>query len=91
MVSAIRHIEKAMGGSIKQASPSEEKNKDIARKSIVALKPIKKGEQLTESNLGVKRPGNGLSPMLWDTILGQKAIKDFDEDELIITNLGIKN
>ncbi|MCG6191215.1 N-acetylneuraminate synthase [Maribellus maritimus] len=84
MVSAIRNIEKAISGSgVKEPSPSEKKNIKIARKSIVAATKIKKGEILTEQNLTVKRPGDGLSPMLWDDIIGKKAKRDFLEDELI--------
>ena len=84
MVNAIRNIEKAIGGSgLKEVSKSEEKNKAIARRSIVASKNIKKGELLTEENLIVKRPGTGLSPMLWDEVIGTKAIRDFEEDDLI--------
>ena len=55
----------------------------IARKSIVAAKDIKKGELLTENNLTTKRPGTGISPMLWEEVIGTKAIRDFEEDELI--------
>lgn len=84
MVSAIRNIEKAISGSgIKEPSPSEMKNKAVARKSIIAFKAIKKGEQFTTSNLGIKRPGTGISPMKWDEILGKKAVRDFKEEELI--------
>lgn len=84
MVSAIRNIEKAISGSgRKEPSLSEIKNKEIARKSIVAACPILKGETLSEKNLTVKRPGNGISPMLWDDVIGQKAKRDFQEDELI--------
>ncbi len=84
MVEAIRNIEKAISGSgIKEPSPSEMKNKDIARKSIVAAKTINKDEPFTEKNLTVKRPGNGISPMRWDEVLGQKAKRNFREDELI--------
>ncbi|MCJ8152354.1 N-acetylneuraminate synthase [Chryseobacterium sp. SSA4.19] len=84
MVSAIRNIEKAISGSgLKVPSPSELKNMEIARKSIVASLDIKKGEILTEENLTVKRPGNGISPMKWDEIIGTIAIRDFNEDELI--------
>lgn len=84
MVSAIRNIEKAISGSgVKEPSPSELKNKPIARKSIVASKAIKKGEIFTEKNLTVKRPGTGINPMQWDKMLGQTAIRDFEEDELI--------
>lgn len=84
MVLAIRNIEKAISGSgVKEPSPSEMKNKQIARKSIVASKVIKKGENFTEENLTVKRPGTGISPMQWDKILGQTAMREFQEDELI--------
>jgi N,N'-diacetyllegionaminate synthase len=84
MVSAIRNIEKAISGSkIKELSPSETKNKAIARKSIVAAKAIKKGEIFNEENITAKRPGNGISPMHWDEIIGQNAKRDFLEDDLI--------
>lgn len=85
MVIAIRNIEKAISGSgIKEPSPSEIKNKAVARKSIIASRAIKKGEELNEFNLGIKRPGSGLSPMRWDQVLGTKAIRDFEADEMII-------
>ena len=83
MVNGIRNIEKALGHSIKEPSKSEQKNIVIARKSIVAITPIKKGEILNTSNLSVKRPGNGISPMKWHDIIGTKAIKDFESDQLI--------
>ena len=82
-VSAIRNIEKAMGDGIKKPSPSERKNKAIVRKSIVAARAIKEGEVFTEENLAVKRPANGLSPMLWDKVCGRSAFRDFAPDELI--------
>ena len=84
MVSAIRNIEKAVGGSgIKEVSASEAKNKPIVRKSIVAAKKIVKGESFTVENLTVKRPGIGISPMQWDEVIGKTAKKDFEEDDLI--------
>lgn len=83
MVKAIRNIEIAMGNDKKNVTKSEQKNKDIARKSIVALKNIKIGEVLTPENITVKRPGNGISPMKWYDVIGTKAIRDFTEDELI--------
>ncbi len=83
MVVSIRNIEQAVGNGIKQPSPSEKKNIDIARKSIVAKCDIKKGEVLSEDNLYIKRPGNGISPMRWYDIIGTKAVRDFKEDELI--------
>lgn len=83
MVKAIRNIELALGSSVKKPSPSEAKNKLIARKSIVAKTNIKKGDILSENNLAIKRPGNGISPMRWDEIVGIVASKDYKEDELI--------
>ena len=85
MVKAIRNIELALSGSgVKEASPSELKNRVVARKSIVARRLIKQGELLTEENLCVKRPGNGISPMRWDDVIGNVALKEFNEDDLII-------
>ncbi|OGI00308.1 MAG: N-acetylneuraminate synthase [Candidatus Melainabacteria bacterium GWF2_37_15] len=83
MVKAIRNIEKALGNGIKTPSQSERKNINIARKSIVAKIDIKKGNILTEANITVKRPGNGISPMKWDEITGTVASKDYKADELI--------
>lgn len=84
MVSAVRNIEKALGGDgTKHVSESERKNIAIARKSIVASCDINAGDFFTENNLTVKRPGNGISPMRWEEVLGKKAKKDFNEDELI--------
>lgn len=84
MVSAIRNIEKALGSAEKKISDSERKNIAIARKSIVAATNIKKGEVLTEENITVKRPGTGISPMRWEEVLGNTAVRDFQEDELIV-------
>ena len=83
MVTAIRNIERAMGNGIKKPSPSEFSNKLIARKSIVAVRNIVKGETFTEENLTVKRPGTGIDPMRWDEILGRRASSNFNEDEII--------
>ena len=83
MVAGIRNIEEALGKKQKEVTESEKKNKDIARKSIVAKKNIKKGEIFTEENLTVKRPGNGISPMQWDEVIGKSSIRNFEEDELI--------
>ncbi|NCC87993.1 MAG: N-acetylneuraminate synthase [Clostridia bacterium] len=85
MVVAIRNIEFALGNGIKRPAESEKKNMTIARKSIVAKKNIKAGEIFTEENLTVKRPGDGISPMKWFGVVGQKASRDFAEDELIET------
>ncbi len=83
MVSAIRNIELALGDGHKKVSESERKNIAVARKSIVAAKNIKAGEVFNENNLAVKRPGNGISPMEWDNVIGKTAKKDFAEDQLI--------
>jgi len=83
MVKGIRNIELALGSSIKKPSPSETPNIKVARKSIVASGEIKKGEILSEDNLSIKRPANGINPMRWDEIIGSVASKDYIEDELI--------
>lgn len=84
MVLAIRNIEIAVSGSgKKELSLSETKNKKVVRKSIVASKMIKKGEVFTEENLCIKRPGEGISPMKWDQVIGVKATKNYDKDDLI--------
>ncbi len=83
MVRSIRNIEIAIGDGIKSPTSSEIKNIGIARKSIVASKSIKKNETFSEKNITVKRPGNGISPMQWNTVLGKKASHNFLKDELI--------
>lgn len=83
MVKCIRNIEKSFGNGIKEPSESEYKNINIVRKSIVANCFIKKGSILNEKNLSVKRPGNGISPMKWDEVIGKVANKDYEKDELI--------
>ena len=83
MVKAIRNIELALGSSIKKPSKSETPNIQVARKSIVAKMDIKKGDKLSEENIAIKRPGNGINPMRWDEIVGTIATKDYKEDELI--------
>jgi N,N'-diacetyllegionaminate synthase len=84
MVAAIRNIEKALGDGEKKPSPSEVKNIPIVRRSIVAKKPIKKGEAFSEQNLTSKRPGSGISPMEWDDVIRSTAARDFEIDELIV-------
>lgn len=83
MVDSIHHIEAALGDGSKTPSRSEKKNMEIARKSIVARVSISAGSVFTEENLTVKRPGNGINPMKWFDVLGEKAKRDFAEDELI--------
>lgn len=83
MVAAVRHTEAALGAGKKAVSASEAKNKPVARKSIVAARPIRKGEAYTAENLTTKRPGTGVSPMRWHQVLGLAAKRDFAEDEPI--------
>ena len=83
MVAAIRNIEVALGDGIKRMTPSEAKNRPVARKSLVASRAIKSGEIFTVKNLTTKRPGTGISPMRWDEVLGKKACQDFLADDLI--------
>jgi N,N'-diacetyllegionaminate synthase len=83
MVTAIRHIEQALGDGIKRPSAGEAQNKPIARKSIVAACSIRAGEPFSAANLAIKRPGTGLSPMRWDEVVGRRAPRDFAPDEFI--------
>lgn len=83
MIQAVRHVEEALGNGHKHVTDSERKNMPIARKSIVAARDIRAGEILTEENITVKRPGNGISPMRWDDVIGTRAVKDFQNDSLI--------
>ena len=83
MVSSIRELEIILGNGDKKPTNSEEKNKAIARKSLVASKPIKKGEKFSDKNLTFKRPGSGISPMRYWNIIGQKSKNNYNPDELI--------
>ncbi len=84
MVRGIRRIEAALGSAVKRLTPSEAANRAVARKSIVAARPIAEGERFSEDNLTVKRPGTGLSPMRWDEVLSHKARRAFATDEEIV-------
>lgn len=83
MVTAIRNVEVALGSPEKKVTDSEEKNKLLVRKSIVALKEIKEGDLFSEDNLTVKRPGNGISAIKWLDVIGKKAPRNFKVDEII--------
>jgi N,N'-diacetyllegionaminate synthase len=83
MVTAIRHIELAMGDGHKRPTPSERENMAVARKSLVAACAIRAGETFTAANVTVKRPGTGLSPMRWDEVVGRTATRDYAADEVI--------
>lgn len=84
MVEAIRNIERSLGSGLKEPSKSEMKNIKLVRKSIVAKNEIKIGEYFTESNLSVKRPGTGISPMEWDNVIGKTSKFQFNKDDQII-------
>lgn len=83
MVQSIRHVEEALGLAVKVPAVSELKNRDIARKSLVAARDIKQGELFTEENLAIKRPGNGTSPLFYWDLLGKAAGKDYERDETV--------
>ncbi len=83
MVTSIRHIEEALGSGRKMPSETELRNRASIRRSIVARRDIKAGEKFNEENLAIKRPGTGLSPMQWDSVVGRTAPKDFTKDEVI--------
>lgn len=83
MVRAIRNLEQAMGDGIKKPTPSEEKNRPLARKSIVACRQIKQGELFSSDNLTTKRPATGINPMEWNQLIGTPASKNFQADEVI--------
>jgi N-acetylneuraminate synthase len=83
MVEAIRNVENALGDGIKRLSPSEAENRPVARKSLVAARSISAGELFNADNLTVKRPGTGLSPMRWNEVIGRRAPRAFEPDELI--------
>ena len=83
MVNAIRNIEKALGSKNKNVTESEKKNITAARKSIVALTSINEGDIFTEHNLTIKRPGIGISPMLWESVIGQKSKRSYNPDDII--------
>jgi N,N'-diacetyllegionaminate synthase len=83
MVAAIRNIEIALGDGVKRLTPSEARNKPVARKSLVASRSIRAGEVFSAQNITAKRPGTGISPMRWDEVVGRIAPRDFAEDELI--------
>ncbi|WP_286595029.1 N-acetylneuraminate synthase [Citrobacter sp. Cm046] len=84
MVKAIRQVEQALGHKIKAATTSEIKNKDIARKSLVAARDISTGEQFTEENVVIKRPGNGMSPYLYWSVIGKRSTQSYHSGDLII-------
>ncbi len=83
LVAAVRRTESALGSGSKNVADAERPNIEVARKSIVAARNIAQGETFSEENITVKRPGNGISPMLWDSVIGRTATRAFSADELI--------
>jgi N-acetylneuraminate synthase len=83
MVAAIRNVEAALGDGVKRPTPSELRNRAVARRSIVASRPIAAGEPFSQDNLAAKRPGTGISPMRWQEVIGRPASRDFEPDEAI--------
>ena len=83
MVQMIRNVENALGDGLKKVTQSEKNNVMIGRKSIVAARSIKKGDYFTPENITIKRPGKGISPMEWDTVIGKISNRDYEEDEII--------
>ena len=83
MIRCIRNVDLAMGDGDKQITASEEKNIVIARKSILAAYDIEEGEEFTNENMNVKRPGSGINPMRWNEVIGKKAKRKFSKDEFI--------
>lgn len=84
MVEGIRQVEIGLGSPVKKPSPSEVRNKSVARKSLVAVRSIKKGDKFTNENMGVKRPASGISPVHYWDFLGKEADRDFSVDELLV-------
>jgi len=84
MVEGIRQIEAGLGDGVKRLMPSELKNREVARKSLVTQKPVKKGEVFNEANLVVKRPGGGVAPIHYWQWLGRVAERDYEADEVIV-------
>lgn len=83
MVDGIRRVEAALGNGVKHPTAVETANLAIVRKSLVAARPIRKGELFSAENMTAKRPGTGISPMRWDEFLGKAATRDYAEDELL--------
>lgn len=83
LVGAIRHIEQALGSPLKAPAPEEASNRPIARRSLVAARPMRRGETISADTLAFKRPGHGISPMAFWDLLGRPAQRDYDTDELI--------
>ena len=83
MIDGIRKVELALGSKEKLPSEAEKKNRLVARKSIVAKRSIKADEVFSEDNITTKRPGTGINPMRWNEVIGKKAVRDFEEDDLI--------
>ena len=83
LVAGVRVVESALGDGVKAPSAAEKDNLRVARKSIVAARPIAVGEVYSEENLTVKRPAGGIDPMRWDDVVGRCAPRAFAADEAV--------
>lgn len=83
MVAGVRSVEIALGSSIKSPTVSELRNRNVARKSLVAGKNIAKGEEYSDCNLDAKRPGTGISPFMYWDLIGKQAASDLSCGDLI--------
>ena len=83
MIAAVRSVEQALGTGAKAPTTAEKNTASVARKSLVALTAIATGDPFTLDNLGVKRPGTGVSPLAFWSYLGQTAARDYGPDDLI--------
>jgi N,N'-diacetyllegionaminate synthase len=83
MVTAIRHVEAALGSGIKAPALCELPNISVARKSVVAARTLPAGHQLATGDLEIKRPGNGLAPKLLPTLIGRTLRASVTKDEII--------
>jgi N,N'-diacetyllegionaminate synthase len=87
MVRAVRTVEMALGDGVKRLAPSELPNRDVARKSVVAARPIKRGQRLTMGRLTIKRPGHGVQPADLEKVIGRAVNRDVEPDEVITWSL----
>ena len=84
MVGSMREIERALGSSLKSPTIAEQKTLQVVRKSLVAQTSIKAGEVFSVDNIAVKRPAQGVSPILYWDLLGKVSDRDYEEDQLIL-------
>lgn len=83
LIQAIRNVEQALGDGLKRPTSVELLNRKFVRKSLVAAKAIKQGEIFSEDNVCAKRPGDGISPMMWNKLKGCPAKRNYEKEERI--------